>query len=166
MEWVFYGVCALILVAMGVAFYHWFLSRPKKLEIPRSLIEQMNSFAEQLGQVAENMKELSDQFKDNSVKEWQLQNRRILRSLKQVNRVLQEMNRIFEKQKSKRERLGSLRPKGGASAVAAEPENAAEGSSEDVADAEENPPLSNAPAITEEEIRSTNWEELIRKLHD
>jgi len=163
-EIVFYIVCSVILAAMLVAFLHWFMTRPRRMEIPRSLIEQMTSFAEEFSLVAENMKDLSDQFKDNSFKEWQFQNRRILRSLKQVNRLLQKMNRIFEKEKDRRERQGNGSPDTGPSSDSSG--FSSDGDVQDFADEEEKRRFLDKGVITKDEIRRANWDEVIQKFDD
>jgi len=137
-----------VLGALSLAFVKWFLHRPQKVEMPLEMIHQLNRFSDEFQRVAKNLQGLSNHFEMHSLKELKIKNLALLRSLRQVNRVLHKLNKYLE-------RLGQPLPTDKVCPDTGE-----------FTDSREATKFGSMGRISQSEIQSVDWDELLRRLGD
>jgi len=151
----FYGSLG-VLALVGLAiFLPWFLMRPKTAKLPRELIDQLNQYEEEFQRFNANVVELDKLLRGQARQQWQSHNSNISRTLRKINRLLQKLNDFYEdltlthyrfQLKQKLERIGQIKDM------------------TDFSTPEEKERIMKLGKLSEEEIRNTDWDEILRRL--
>ena len=98
--WIVIG-CMLVLVAGAIAFFRWFLRKPKKVPLPDHLVEEMTRFSEDLRRIEDNVDAVSDQLSVQGKHQWRRVSRKMLKRLRSVNKLMARLNALFDEEQAR-----------------------------------------------------------------
>jgi len=154
--WVICGVAVAVILA---SFLRWFLLKPTRVKLPTSVFDELNRFASEFQKAADSMAELAKNFDEASKRNWKKNSHLILKNLQRMNRLLQQLNLFFAEEgevidRQKRRRLFEEQHK-------KEKDVRAVG---DFDSREELEKFEKMGKISEDEIKNTDWDELLKRL--
>ena len=144
-----FWVGAVVITAMiATGFIRRLIWRPHRVNLPPSMVEELNRFAVEFGKAADSMASLAKKFDEGSRRKWKKKNEMILRNLQRMNRLLRQLNRFFEERAGKLEEFSPPQVKVGGG---------------DFETPEEADKFRKMGTIGEEEVKKIDWQELFKK---
>ena len=152
-------ICAIAVAIILASFIRWFLLKPTRVKLPRSVFDELNRFASQFQKAADSMAELAKNFDEASKRNWKKNSHLILKNLQRMNRLLQQLNLFFAEEgemidREKKRRL-------------LEEQHKKEKDASSIGDfdsREELEKFEKMGKISEDEIKNTDWDELLKRL--
>lgn len=160
-------VASALTVALTVMFVRWFMGKQRRRRVPSGLIEEMNNYSDRFQQIVADMKWMSRHTEAR-----RLRHHRIMENLREMNRLLQNLHDVFSEEVDPREpeRLHPYRSDLSDELVMPEStpriddllaDDTVEIGDEPCAD-DNLQKFRKLPEITEDEIKSLNWDDLHR----
>ncbi len=143
--WIGFSIVAGIVAAGLIRRFIW---KPRRVNLPASMVEELNRFASEFQKAADSMAAIAKKFDEGGRRQWKKKNDMILRNLQRMNRLLRQLNRFFEERADKIE----------------EPQQAQKAAlKSDFESEEEAQKFRKMGSIREEEVKKIDWEEMFRK---
>ena len=137
--------------AMIAAGLIWrFIWKPRRVNLPASIVEELNGFAVEFQKAGDSMATLAKKFDQGGRKLWKKKSDMILKNLQRMNRLLRQLNQFFEEHSEKIN--GELR---------SQKDSPAKGDFESKGELEK---FKKMGSISEKELEDLDWEEIFRKL--
>lgn len=133
---------------VAVGLIRRFIWKPHRVNLPASMVEELNRFALEFQKAADSMAAIAKKFDEGSRRQWKKKNDMILKNLQRMNRLLRQLNQFFEERVDKIEEVRQAQ------------KAALDG---DFESEEEAKKFKKMGSIREEEIKKIDWEEMFRK---
>jgi len=146
--WIGFTIIVGIVAAGLIRRFIW---RPRRVNLPPSMVEELNRFAVEFQKAADSMAAIAKKFDEGSRRQWKKKNDMILKNLQRMNRLLRRLNQFFEE---RADRIDEVRQA---------QKNASKGDFESEEEAEK---FKKMGVIREEEIKKIDWEEMFRRFKE
>jgi len=146
--WIGFTIIVGIVAAGLIRRFIW---RPRRVNLPPSMVEELNRFAVEFQKAADSMAAIAKKFDEGSKRQWKKKNDMILKNLQRMNRLLRRLNQFFEE---RADRIDEVRQA---------QKDASKGDFESEEEAEK---FKKMGVIREEEIKKIDWEEMFRRFKE
>jgi len=146
--WIGFTIIVGIVAAGLIRRFIW---RPRRVNLPPSMVEELNRFAVEFQKAADSMAAIAKKFDEGSRRQWKKKNDMILKNLQRMNRLLRRLNQFFEE---RADRIDEVRQA---------QKDASKGDFESEEEAEK---FKKMGVIREEEIKKIDWEEMFRRFKE